>query len=153
MSYRIGYDTEGLPIVIRDSDGATIPQEASNADFRAFLGWNAAQTVPLDYTTPGAKARKPRTLLAIHADVMALSKPQLDAVWADLSSGTPEKHLKNSGPNTPTIFALHCVGKIGSAPDTHTQVGIIVFFVADNPAYLVNPAFDPTINIDGSEPG
>lgn len=101
---------------------------------------------------PPLPRRKPRPLREVHDDVMALSKTQRDTIWADVSMGTPEKYLLDAGQHIPQIIALHCVGKIGQAPDDHTQAGIMVFYALDNPRYLVMPAFDPSINIPGDMP-
>lgn len=48
--YSIIYDSNGNPCIVR-SDGASIPSDPHNADFRAFLAWNVQQSTPLDYTT------------------------------------------------------------------------------------------------------
>lgn len=154
MIYHMHYDMDGTPHIVRDADGAWIPQDDDNGDFRDFLAWNAAQPVPLDYTTPGPKARRTRSLWAIHDDVEALSPNQRGKVWNDLNAASPPKY-RAPGPHAPHILTLFCADKLlpGNPPVTHTQLGIIVYYVADNPDYLVAPAFDPSIMIPGDEPG
>ena len=48
--YKINYDLEGKPSGIQREDGACIPFEPLNRDFRKFLEWN--KTGKLDYETP-----------------------------------------------------------------------------------------------------
>ena len=47
--YKINYDMTGKPINIQRDDGACIPFEPLNRDFRKFLEWNQKQKKPLDY--------------------------------------------------------------------------------------------------------
>lgn len=83
-TYHIIYGPEGSPSIIRDADGGFIPNAPSNADFRAFLVWNASQMPPLDYTTNGPKARKPRPIADIRADLLGLTPGQKKKVLDDL---------------------------------------------------------------------
>ena len=50
--YKINYDLQGKPINIKREDGAYIPFDLLNRDFRKFLEWNKTQKPPLDYETP-----------------------------------------------------------------------------------------------------
>lgn len=77
MSYTINYDPRtGQPTGILRSDGASIPLDPRNADFAAFLAWNAQQPVPLDYTTPHV------SLPAVQQQAVAALMAQADAFVA-----------------------------------------------------------------------
>ena len=82
-------------------------------------------------------------LWEIHQDCLALSKQQQDEVWNDLNSGTPPKCLATVHGMTPAIFVAY----IGTGADAHMRIAAL--YVQDYPTYLVNPPFDPTINIPG----
>lgn len=45
--YKVNYDLQGKPINIQRKDGACIPFEPLNRDFRKFLEWNKKHK--LDY--------------------------------------------------------------------------------------------------------
>ena len=47
--YNVNYSVEGKPSSIQREDGASIPFEPLNKDFRKFLEWNKAQKAPLNY--------------------------------------------------------------------------------------------------------
>ncbi len=50
--YTICYDTAtGRAASIKRADGASIPIDPKNKDFRNFLEWNTNQETPLDYVT------------------------------------------------------------------------------------------------------
>jgi hypothetical protein len=93
-----------------------------------------------------------RTLLAIYTDLQALTAAQKTNVWTDLSSGTPKKYLQDVGRNAAAIAALDWAatdsGATGTAL-TAAKLRIGAMYVQDNPAYLINPSFDPTINVPG----
>lgn len=93
---------------------------------------------------------------AIFAALSALTGPQKTAVWADLTGGSPAKWTSDRGPNAAAI--LMCVGitvslagAMTAAQLTDMKVRAVAAYVLDNPLYLVNPAFDPTINVPGWE--
>src|SRR5262245_15511406 len=52
------------------------------------------------------KDRVYRALWQIYQDIQALSAAQKTKVWADLTSGTPKKYLKDVGANAAAIMAL-----------------------------------------------
>ncbi len=66
MNYLVSYDSNGNPYIVR-SDGAAIPIDARNSDFRIFLAWNAQQSTPLDYTTTIAPQGLPVAQIAANA--------------------------------------------------------------------------------------
>lgn len=102
------------------------------------------------------RTRHPRTLFAIRADLNALSAGQKTAVWSDLSGGSPPKWALDAGRNAAAIAAIEWAATvpagITAAERTEARLRLAAMYVQDNPAYLVNPAFDPTINVPGDEP-
>jgi len=105
------------------------------------------------------KDRQPRPLWAIRGDVQALTTAQFNATWADLSAPVsgqaPRKYLMDYGPNASAIFvfdwALYVSGPT-AAQQKAGQISLAAMYVQDNWAYLIQPAFDPSINISGLEP-
>lgn len=98
--------------------------------------------------------RGPRPLYAIYIDLQALSTTQKTEVWTDLSSGSPKKYYTDVGPNAAAIAALDWAasdsGATGAAL-TSARLRITASYVQDNPTYLVNPSFDPGINVPGDQ--
>lgn len=93
-----------------------------------------------------------RTLLNISADITSLSASQKTAIWSDLTSGSPAKILASVGPNAGSLFVFRrmaILAVLGPADSTSCKVDAAAMYVQDNPAYLVRPAFDATINISG----
>ena len=102
----------------------------------------------LAYQSPPAK----RTLLAIVADLNALTGAQKNAVWTDITSGSPPKWSTDAGPNAAAIAVLHAVATmtgLSNADLLIVKIRGVAMYVQDNPGYLVNPAFDPSINVPG----
>ena len=104
------------------------------------------------------KARQSRPLWAIRGDIQALTTTQWGKVWADLSAASgpvPRKYLADTGPNTATVFCYdHIIFVVGgtTAQVKAGQVSLTACYVQDNPAYLIQPPFDQTINLSGLEP-
>jgi len=136
--------------VLRD-DGASIPADAGNADWRAFLAWNAAQPVPLSLADVAPSARKPRTLYAIRADIAGLTNAQKSAAWTDLTGGTPPKWSQDAGPNAAALAVLQMIGAsgtLGAADVAEAKLRAAAFYLADNPTWLRSLG----IPVDGDEP-
>lgn len=99
--------------------------------------------------------RYPRTLASIYADLQALSNANKAAVWGDLSGGSPKKYLAGLGGNTAAIGALDWAATESGATGhalTAARLRIAAMYCQDHPAYLVNPAFAPAVNVPGDEP-
>ena len=98
-----------------------------------------------------------RPLYAIRADVQALSVGQMNNVWGDLSAAAgavPRKYLGDPGPNAAALFVFdHVLYVIGgtAAQVKAAQISITAEYVQDNPYYLVQPAFDSSVNVWGWE--
>jgi hypothetical protein len=92
------------------------------------------------------RPRRKRTLLVILTAIKALSSPKQTAVWNDVLSGTPPKWQTMSSDQAVWVTAA-----LATTTATQKQVAV-AFFVRENVNYLVNPAFDPTINVPGDEP-
>lgn len=96
--------------------------------------------------------RRARLLRLVLADLNALSAAQKTNIWNDFISGTPSKWQMDAGPRSTDVFTAALIG-------THASGGLqqqmrllaVAAYVLDNPAYLVNPAFDATINVPGDE--
>lgn len=96
-----------------------------------------------------------RLLLDIITDINALSTAQKNLIWTDITSGAPPKWELDAGPNAAAIAVLQWAATSGvSAADIlSAKIRGVAMYCADNPKYLVNPAFAPTINIPGDQPG
>lgn len=100
-------------------------------------------------------ARRLRTLLAIYQDFLSLTTgPQKVATWADLVSGSPVKISLDTGKNADSIFLLWRIASqtdFTAAITNDMKATAVAYYVQDNPLYLVNPVFAPTVNIPGDE--
>lgn len=102
-----------------------------------------------------ARMRVSRTLLAIYTDLANLTNTQKNNVWADLASGTPAKYLTDSGSSAGSIACLDWAVRfsgLATAAITDAKLRIAAIYCQDNPNYLVQPAFDNTINVPGDQP-
>jgi hypothetical protein len=96
-----------------------------------------------------------RSLTSIYQAVQALTTAQHANVWADLTAATatsPRKYLDDYGPNAAAIFVMDWIVYVlrpTAAQLTAAQNDVISFVVQDEPLYLVNPTFDPSINLPG----
>lgn len=96
-----------------------------------------------------------RTLYAIRDDILALTPAQQDNIIADLWSGTPEKILLHQGSNCSPIFAVFFSlgnGAFAATPERLGRIYASALYVQERPVYLINPGFDPSINVPGWEP-
>jgi hypothetical protein len=106
-----------------------------------------------------ATRRRPRPLWSIRADIQALTAAQFSNVWADLSAAVPgeapRKYLTDYGANVAGIFVfdwgLYVTGPT-AAQVKAGQISLAAMYTQDNPKYLVNPPFDPSIDVPGDEP-
>lgn len=106
----------------------------------------------MQYRTPN---RVPRPLMAIYTELNSLTGAQKTNIGADLF-GASQKWATNIGTNRGAMFVIWALTQ---APGV--TAGQIAFwklvgtalYVQDNTAYLKNPAFDSSINVDGSQPG
>jgi len=106
-----------------------------------------------------AVAMQPRKLADIYKDIAALTSTQWQKVWADISAPVagvvPRKYLGDYGVNAAAIFAMdwsvYASGATGNAL-LAGQKQLTAMYCQDAPYYLVQPPFDQTINVPGSEP-
>lgn len=103
-----------------------------------------------------ARPRQPRTIFAIRQQLNTLTNGQKTAIWTNLSAGTPPLWALDAGPNAAAIAAIEwgatVPAGVTAAEKTEARLRLAAMYVQDNPRYLVNPAFDPTINVAGDEP-
>jgi hypothetical protein len=98
--------------------------------------------------------RAPRSLFNIRADLLALTAAQKANVNTDLFGGSPAKWTQDAGANAATLYAIWCssqVSGLSAADATTLKLAATACYVQDNPKYLVNPAFDPSINVPGDQ--
>lgn len=101
------------------------------------------------------RSRTSRLMCSIYSDLLTLNTTQQTNAWSDLSSGTPKKYLLDTGINAAAIGALDWAVTDSGATDTalkNARLRIAAAYIQDNPTYLVNPTFDPTINVPGDQP-
>jgi len=112
------------------------------------------------------RPRKPRTMYAIASDIFALSGSlptpaagtQKAHVIADLFTGSlaagAQKWQQDPGPNAAAMSAVYAAITASNGLATFNaaqQLIMAAMYVQDNPTYLVNPAFDATINVPGDQ--
>ena len=120
----------------------------------------AAQKVVNDFVTAGDwRLYQTRALVPIRNDLNALTLARRHAIFNDLWSipaGQAETRLLlDNGPNAPAIWPHYMLNEIGILNSTQldtNQTYVTCLYVQDLPFYLVNPSFDPTLNIPGIEP-
>lgn len=102
------------------------------------------------------RPRRARTLLAIVTDLSALTSTQKSNVSGALFSPTNAPPiLADAGANAAAIWALYAMVQLNgvTTADKNTiKLYAAAQYVQDNPAYLVNPSFDSSINIRGDAP-
>ena len=99
--------------------------------------------------------RRARRLIDIRADLNALSPAQKNAIWTDLNAGSPPRYALDTGPHAGALFVLQYVATVTAllaAEINEAKLRAATLYVADVPHYLERPAFDPSINVSGSEP-
>ena len=143
----------GLPIaplgVAVDQDSIRIAMK------RELAGPEPAELDEIVFAHVPPVPRGPRPLWDIREDILALSGPQISAVWADLSGGTPKKMALDTGPNAAAIWVMEWSATFGPAnaqDRNEAKIRVIAFWCQDNPQDLVHPPYDNSINIPGDQP-
>jgi hypothetical protein len=141
----------GLPVV-----GVSVSGNVVTATYsRALTAPEQAQANSIITNEYYSTLRKPRSLHAIFLDISALPGASKVACWSDLNSGIPKRFTMDEGPNAASILVLQWAvesSNTGVSSVQDAQLRIIVFYVQDNPLYLVNPPFLPSLVIYGDEP-
>lgn len=150
----LGSDTSGY-------SNATFYTRAEGIVKVDWIPVNFPPTAPQDALAAAIVAahggpRVKRTLLAIIADLTALTSGQKIAIGNDLFTGPPaNKWQGNAGPNAAAMFTLYFqtqTGGMSPADKALAKLYAAAMYTQDNPKYLVNPSFDPSINIPGDQP-
>jgi hypothetical protein len=100
-------------------------------------------------------ARRPRPILAIYQQLLALTATQKTAIGNDLFAGSPMKVLTDTGANAAAIAVLHwgaVNAGLAAAAVTDAKLRAAACYAQDNPQALVNPVYDASINVPGDEP-
>ncbi len=137
---RIGSTSDKATWNVPAASNATGPQQTALATALAAINVNSSYSL--------------RTILSIYNDLTALSAGQKTNVWTDLTSGSPAKIFTDAGPNAGSMLVLHWAATqsgAGAAGITDAKVRAATLYVQDHPAYLVQPAFDATINVAGDQ--
>jgi len=99
--------------------------------------------------------RQSRLLYDIWVDFDKLTGAQKQAVLTDLTGGSPPKWRLNRGPNAGSMLSIWVTSQttVMPTPDKNLcKQALAVLYTQDNPYYLLNPTFDPTINVSALEP-
>lgn len=154
--------TAGLPVVGMCAPQAAQREIANSTWYQRPEGWvrvdwSATPTTAQDQQTAAIIAafdprpRKPRLLLDILADLVALSNPQKANINTNCFTTRPCPWETDGGSNAAGIVAI-VAGAGGLAALTTTQkIGIAALWCQDNPNVLAQPAWDGTIDVAGDE--
>jgi hypothetical protein len=102
-----------------------------------------------------AGPRKPRLLLDVYNDLVALSAAQKTNINADLFVGSPPKFTGDTGSSQAdllVLWTLQQVGGLSVGDKTLVKLAAAAIYCLDNPKYLVHPSFDATILVPGDQP-
>lgn len=100
--YSIEHDfRSGVASIVRERDGARIPQDPRNADFAEFVKWNADQAEPLDLSASVVELPPVKSPEELAAEFYAIDseatkrQPFWDALqaafWLRMSQEQPEQ--------------------------------------------------------------
>ena len=97
----------------------------------------------------------PRTRWEIMQGVMTLSADQLSRAWQDLANGYPDKLQLDQSKDAVVLDLVDWLSKSGTAFDAahldELKQRAISYYTVNYPYYLMKPAFDPTIDVNGYE--
>lgn len=102
-----------------------------------------------------ASFRRRRRLYDIWQQLNGLTAGQQNNIWTNITSGTPPLWATDAGSNAAGIMALHWSATNSGATAANLNDAkrrLVAMYCQDNVKYLVNPTFDPTINVPGDEP-
>ncbi len=95
-----------------------------------------------------------RTPAALYAALSALSGTQKGNIWTAFGAGSPALWSTDDGPNAGAIgvgfgIVSNLAASMNATQLTDMKIRAVVCYVLDNPQWLVQPAFDPSINVPG----
>ena len=97
-----------------------------------------------------------KSIYDIITELKALTNTQITNIWNNLNAGSPPLIALDDGNNAAAIWTMHFVatgiGSLTQAEKNESRYRLIAFYVQDNPTYLDQPAFDPSIQILGYTP-
>ena len=149
----------GVVTGVNRSDGAFVPYATSNADWQVFLSWNAAQTPPLSLANQSPTALVPLPVFTIGVAIAGLTTSQwsniVTAFFAGSIPSSPPAWILHQGLNAAALGAIYVLAVTGAYTVTSLtkpqQIGVMAMICQDAPLTLVNPSFDPTINVAGGQ--
>lgn len=115
------------------------------------------------YAPDGTLLGYQRSMFAIATDIFALTGnlptpavgTQKAKLIADLFGGSPAKWQLDVGANAAALSAVYAALAASNGLVTFNaaqQMIMAAMYLQDNPTYLTNPAFDPTIHVLGYDP-
>lgn len=81
------YTLTSTTTIIRDSDGALIPSDPKNADYKLYQAWLAAGNKPNPYVQPTPPAPNQPSLAELQAQLAALTA-KITALASNTTSNT-----------------------------------------------------------------
>lgn len=142
----------GKTVGVRRDDGAMVPRDAENMDWRDFMIWNTAQPSPLDLSDEPPTARGPRPVPALVSALGALTAAQRTAIAGALF-GPENRWATNRGANMGALAIIAALLQAPTLTAAHDILRLygVALFLQDNPAFLVQPPFAPAVNVPGDE--
>lgn len=139
----------GIPLIGDSYDGTTISVQYAPTATQAQIDQGNQLLATWDYRT-----YRSRLIGDLINALNALTATQKQEIWTDLTSGTPPKVLTDLGGNNAALYVLKWAAGTGMASGDIAQAKLYAaaMYVQDNPAYLINPTFDTSINVPGWEP-
>lgn len=98
--------------------------------------------------------RVTRPLFDLVTALNGLNATQKTNISNDLFGGSPAKWTQATGENSSSIlviFTLTQTATLSTADKNLAKIHGTALYIQDYPNYLVNPSFDPTINVPGDQ--
>lgn len=100
------------------------------------------------------RLRRKRKPYDLYVALGALTGTQRSNIASNLFGGSPPLFTQDSGGDSPdllVLWVLQQTGGLSTADKNTVKQAAAAIYCRDNPTYLVNPAFDSSINVAGDE--